>query len=170
MALALSQDERMLLASLPHEIGTTVAFAGRSGLFGTGKELFSSAQAVMAGARDFPNNELIATLVPDPKAADRSAELAEAREIRDWSTARMKSRGIDSPEKFKAMALEDCRAASILLGKLDAAQAAEYRRWALSVAEAVAQASTEGGFLGFGGERLSADEKAVIAEIRSALA
>ena len=170
MTMTLSNEERLLLASLPHEIGTTVAFAGRSGLFGTGKELFSSAQAIMAGAKQYPNNALIASLVPDPSAADRAAEMAEAREIRDWSSARLKSRGVTSPEKFKALALEDCRAASILLGKLDAAQAAEYRTWAMSVAESVAMASTEGGFLGFGGERLSADEKAVIEEIRAALA
>lgn len=169
MALNLTDDERLLLASLPHEIGSAVAFAGRSGLFGTGKELFTSAQAVLAGARDYPNNELIQSIVPDPKASDRSAEMAEAVKIRDWSTARMKAKGIKSPEAFTALALEDCRAASALLAKLDPAQAAEYRRWALSVADSVAQASTEGGFLGFGGERLSESEKKLIGEVQTAL-
>jgi hypothetical protein len=170
MALILTDDERMLLASLPHEIGSAVAFAGRSGLFGTGKELFTGAQAVLAGARDYPNNELIQAIVPDPKAADRSAEMAEAVKVRDWGTARIKARGVASPEAFTALALEDCKAASALLARLDATQAAEYRRWAMSVADSVAQASTEGGFLGFGGERLSAAEKKLIGEIQAALA
>jgi hypothetical protein len=169
MALNLTDDERMLLASLPHEIGSAVAFAGRSGLFGTGKELFTSAQAVLAGARDYPNNELIQGIVPNPTASDRSAEMAEAVKIRDWSTARIKARGVQSPAAFTALALEDCKAASALLAKLDPTQAAEYRRWALSVADAVAQASTEGGFLGFGGERLSEAETKLIAEIQAAL-
>lgn len=76
MALNLTEDELQLLASLPQSIGSAVAFAGRSGLFGTGKEMFASGQALMAGAKDYPGNELIQAIVPDPNAADKSAELA----------------------------------------------------------------------------------------------
>ena len=50
-----------------------------------------------------------------------------------------------------------------------AEQAAQYREWALSVAEKVAMASTEGGFLGFGGTRLSDAEKALIEQLKTAL-
>ena len=39
----------------------------------------------------------------------------------------------------------------------------------LAVAEKVANAAKEGGFLGFGGERVSAGEKALIDNIKSAL-
>lgn len=170
MALNLTDDELQLLATLPQAIGSAVAFAGRSGLFGTGKEMFASGQALMAGVKDYPRNELIQAIVPDPSAEDKNAELAQARKSRDWAMARMKAKGITSAEKLSAQTLEDAReAAQILNGKLDATVASEYRAWAMSVAEKVAMASTEGGFLGFGGTRLSDAEKDVIAQIKTAL-
>ena len=57
----------------------------------------------------------------------------------------------------------------MLDSKVDPAQAAQYRQWALGVAEKVAMASTEGGFLGFGGTRLSDAEKALIEQLKTAL-
>lgn len=170
MALNLTEEELQLLASLPQSIGSVVAFAGRSGLFGTAKEMFASGQALMAGVKDFPGNELIEAIVPNPAAADKSAELEQARKTRDWAMARLKAKGITSAEKMAAQTLEDAREAAQLLDtKVDPAQAAQYRQWALAVAEKVATASTEGGFLGFGGTRLSDAEKAIIDQIRAAL-
>ncbi len=170
MALNLSDDELQLLATLPQAIGSSVAFAGRSGLFGTGKELFTSGQALMAGIKDFPDNELIRAIVPDPHAADKHGELAQARATRDWATARMKAQGISSAEQLTAQTLADARAVAALLdSKIDPMQATQYRQWALSMAEKVAMASTEGGFLGFGGTRLSDAEKTLIEQIKVAL-
>ena len=91
MPVNLSEDELQLLAALPQAIGSAVAFAGRSGLFGTGKEMFASGQALMAGAKDYPGNELIQAIVPDPQAADKGTELDQARKTRDWAMARMKA-------------------------------------------------------------------------------
>ena len=170
MALNLTEDELQLLASLPQSIGSAVAFAGRSGLFGTGKEMFASGQALMAGIKDYADNELIQAIVPDPHAADKSAELDQARKTRDWAMARLKAKGVTSAEKLTAQTLEDAReAAQILDSKVDPAQAAQYRQWALGVADKVAMASTEGGFLGFGGTRLSDAEKSLIEQLRTAL-
>lgn len=170
MALNLTEDELQLLATLPQSIGSAVAFAGRSGLFGTGKEMFASGQALMAGVKDYPDNALIQAIVPDPAAADKSAELERARKTRDWAMTRMKAKGITSAERLTAQTLQDAReVAQLLDGKVDAAQAAQYRQWALSVAEKVAMASTEGGFLGFGGTRLSEAEQTLIEQIKTAL-
>ena len=170
MPVNLSEDELQLLAALPQSIGSAVAFAGRSGLFGTGKEMFASGQALMAGVKDYPGNELIQAIVPDPSAADKSAELDQARKTRDWAMARMKAKGITSAEKLTAQTLDDAReAAQLLSSKVDTNTASQYRAWAMGVAEKVAMASTEGGFLGFGGTRLSDDEKAIIAQIKTAL-
>ena len=170
MAPNLSEDEMMLLATLPQAIGSCVATAAGSGLLGTGKELFASGQAVMAGLKDYPGNALIQALVPDPSAEDKSAELAQARATRDWAMARLRSKGIHTPAQMAALTLEDARAVARLLdSRVDPAQAAQYRAWALSVAEKVAMAATEGGFLGFGGTRLSEAEQALIAQLRAAL-
>lgn len=169
MALNLTNDEQQLLASLPHTIGSAMAFAGNSGLFGTGKEMFTNSMALMEGMKQYPNNELIRAILPDPAAADRSAELNEMRATRDWMQARAKDRQIDSPEKLATLAVQDASAANALLARLDAAQAAEYRQWVLAAAEKVAMASTEGGFLGFGGERFSAGEKKLLSDLKIAL-
>ena len=166
----LSPDEWQLLATLPQAIGSSVAVAGRSGLFGTGKELFASGEALMAGAKAYPDNELIRALVPDPHAADKHGELAQARATRDWASARMKALGIHSAAQLTAQTLADARSVAALLDrKVEPLQAAQYRAWALSVAEKVAMAASEGGVLGFGGARLSATERQLIDELRAAL-
>lgn len=170
MLAQLDQDERQLLATLPQTIGSAMAFAGRSGLFGTGKEMVASAQGMMAGLKDYPNNELIKAIVPSLGASDRDAEIARVKESRDWAVARMKSKGIDNPEKFSAMALEDVRtAAALLASKASPQEANEYKAWVMKLAESVANAATEGGFLGFGGERLSEGERKLLGEIKTAL-
>ena len=165
-----SEDELMLLATLPQAIGSCVATAAGSGVLGTGKELCASGQAVMAGLKDYPDNALIQALVPDPSAADKHGELAQARATRDWALARLKERNIRTPAQMAALTLEDARAVALLLdSRVEPAQAAQYRQWAMSVAEKVAMAATEGGFLGFGGTRLSEAEQALIAQLREAL-
>ena len=72
MPVNLSEDELQLLAALPQSIGSAVAFAGRSGLFGTGKEMFASGQALMAGVKHYPGNELTRPSCPTPRPPTRA--------------------------------------------------------------------------------------------------
>ena len=58
---------------------------------------------------------------------------------------------------------------AILEGKVPPDQAEGYKKWLLGIAGKVANAATEGGFLGFGGERVSAAETAAINELASSL-
>jgi hypothetical protein len=168
MAVNYSEDELYLLATVPQMVGSAMAFAGSSGLFGTGKEMFVSAQSVLAGVKDYPNNTLIQAVVPN-LAGDRQAAMEKAKKSRDWAMARLKAKGINSSETLRMQALEDCRtAADLLASKSSNQEATEYKQWALSVAEKVAMASSEGGFLGFGGERLSAGEKQLLEELQTA--
>lgn len=164
-----TEEEMNLLSALPQTIGSAMAFAGSSGLFGTGKEMFASAAGVMEGLKAHPNNTLINAIVPNPQAADRGAEIDRMKKVRDWTVARMKTAGIDSAEKFTAAAVEDAKAANALLAKATPQEAAEYRQWVMQVAEKVANASTEGGFLGFGGERLSQGERDLLGQLQGAL-
>jgi hypothetical protein len=169
MSLNYTEEELNLLANTPHIIGAAMAFAGSSGLFGTGKEMFTNAQAVMAGIKDFPNNALIQTILPDAKG-DASAAMDKMKKVRDWGVARMKAKGVDSAQKFQSEAVEDCKAvAALLAAKATPEEATEYKQWAMSIAEKVAMATTEGGFLGFGGERFSANEKQLFGEIEKAM-
>src|SRR5262245_42711399 len=114
MAENYSEDELHLLATVPQMVGSAMAFSASSGLFGTGKELFASAQSVLAGVKDYPNNALIQSVVPN-LAADREGAMEKAKKSRDWAMARLKAKGITSSEQLRAQALEDCRAAAGLL-------------------------------------------------------
>lgn len=167
--MSYSDGELALLAYVPQVIGSAVASAANSGLFGTGKELFASSTSILEGVKTYPSNALIRQIVPDP-AGDRGKAIEQMRRVRDWSMARLKEKGVDSSEKLRAQALADARAAAELVAaKSPAAEAQEYKHWALSVAEKVAAAATEGGFLGFGGERISAAERQIIDQIKGAL-
>lgn len=59
-----SDDEQLLLAMLPSEIGSAVAFSEKSGPIGTAKEMMASAKSALANAKDYPDNPLIQNLIP----------------------------------------------------------------------------------------------------------
>lgn len=167
--MAYTEDDLNLLSTVPQLIGSAVASASGSGLFGTGKELFANANAILDGLKSYPGNALIKQLLPDPKV-DRAAAVEKMKKTRDWAMARLKAKGIDTAEKLKAQTLEDTRAAAaILAAKSTASEAEEYRQWALSIAEKVANAASEGGFLGFGGVQVTPAEKSLIDDVRKAL-
>ncbi|MFC6592267.1 hypothetical protein ACFP81_09840 [Deinococcus lacus] len=65
-----------------------------------------------------------------------------------------------------ARSLEAVRQALWLVdSKLSSEDAQAYRQMLSAVAERVAQAAKEGGFMGFGGEQVSAQEKVVIEQL-----
>ncbi len=162
-----TEEEQLLLTSTPSLIGSAMAFAEGSGL-GTIKELFANAKTFIGGAKVFPENEIIVGVLPNLE--DRKEAMAKAKEFREKSMERLKEKGIDSHEKLNAQLISDCEAVSALLTeKATPQEATEYKEWAMSVAENVAKAAKEGGFLGFGGERISGGEKEVFSKIAQAL-
>jgi len=75
-----------------------------------------------------------------------------------------------SPESIKSHALEACRQVAALLDrKAPPVEAEGFKRWLLGVSTRVADAAKEGGFLGFGGTRVSEQETAALKEIAAAL-
>ena len=59
--------------------------------------------------------------------------------------------------------------ASAILDEREPADAAAFKSWLFSVSRRVAEAASEGGFLGFGGVQVSAAERATLDEIAEAL-
>jgi hypothetical protein len=162
-----TDEEQQLLTSTPSLIGSSMAFAEGSGL-GTIKELFANAKTYIGGAKQFPNNEIIVGVLPNLE--DRKDAMAKAKEMREKMMNRLKQNEIDSHEKLKTQLLNDCKAINTLLSEKSSLEEAEdYKEWAMSVAENVAKAAKEGGFLGIGGERISVGEKELFAEVAEAL-
>jgi hypothetical protein len=66
--------------------------------------------------------------------------------------------------------LEELREVNELVtAKATPEEAAAFRRWLLAAAQAAADAGKEGGFLGFGGEQVSAGEQRMLDQVRAAL-
>jgi hypothetical protein len=67
-------------------------------------------------------------------------------------------------------ALANCQeVAGLLQSKASPQEAEDYKRWLLVIAQRVASAAKEGGFLGFGGSQVSKSEAATLNEIAAAL-
>lgn len=162
-----TKEEIFLLSTTPSLIGSSMAFAEGSGL-GTVKEIFSSAKSVMSGIKQYPDNQLIQAILPNLE--DRKEAMAQAKEYREKGVARMKELGINSHEKMRELLIKDCQEVSRLLAeKSNSEEAAEYKEWSMSVAENVAKAAKEGGFLGIGGTQISQAEIELFNQIADAL-
>lgn len=158
-----TEDEWFLLISTPSMIGASVAAAGQSG-FGTVAEMAASLQAVAGAGKTFPNNRLIAEITK--RAENRDEAKAEAVKYKERAMAKLKGK---KPEDLTQEMLEDTRRVVALLQQKAPDALEDYKTWSLDIAEKVASAAKEGGFLGFGGERVSASERALIDEIKAAL-
>lgn len=162
-----TDTEQQLLATTPLMVGSAMAFAESSGL-GTVKELFASAKSYIDALEAYPENEIIQGVLPH--LDDRKQAKERTKALREDAISRLKENGIDSQEKMRAMLLQDSETvASVLAQKASEKEAREYREWAMAIATSVASAAREGGFLGFGGTRVSEGEKKLFAEIAHAL-
>jgi hypothetical protein len=73
------------------------------------------------------------------------------------------------PAEIKAKCIETLRQVGMLLDAKAPADSSAFKGWLRQISQHVAEAATEGGFLGIGGVPVSEAEKATLAEISSAL-
>jgi len=66
-------------------------------------------------------------------------------------------------------AIDSLREAAAIVNAKAPENAPAFKAWLRQIAQKAAEASTEGGFLGFGGVQVSDAEKATLAEISTAL-
>jgi hypothetical protein len=75
-----------------------------------------------------------------------------------------------TPDKVQAAAAEILKRTSALLAqKATPEETTEIKQWLAKIAQATAEATKEGGFLGFGGTLVSDQEKTALATVNSAL-
>jgi hypothetical protein len=150
-------EELHLLREIIPLTGFAVAVAGNSGIIGTFKEAHATAKGLGEAAAKYPQNELIQSLLKD---------FSQNRPIMP------KYNPLDGgiQEKIKTDALEKTRQVIALLTQKSSTQeVTEFKQWILTVSENVANAAKEGAFLGIGGERVSAAEKAVLNDLQGVL-
>jgi hypothetical protein len=143
---AFNAEEWSTLTTAPALTAMGVAMADRGG---TLRESVSMARAYTAARRD-ESSELVREVVSAPPAIDPS--------------------GLQAPDGVSRVAADRLREAVTLLeDKATPEELADYRRFVIAVAETVAGAHREGGFLGVGGRDVSDREQAALDDIRATL-
>lgn len=153
-------EEWKAILGSPMLAGMAVTLGDPSGLWGTMKEGIASGRALLEAKNEPGANELVKALVAD-------LETSEGRTAaRDGIKAELTGK---SPQDIKAQAIATLAQVGATLEAKAPADAQAFKSWLAHVAQQVAQASSEGGFLGFGGVPVSDAEKATLAEINQAL-
>ena len=148
-----SADEWDLLRSSPMMAGFLVVMASPSGPIGLVQESSAMTKLVLEAATS-AETPLLRSLSEDLKSSMTIPRVPAGA----------------TPASVQAAATEILRRTSDLLEKkATPEEAAESKRWLTKVAQATAEATKEGGFLGFGGTLVSEEEKAAVASVASTL-
>ena len=151
-------DEWKLLLESVMMSGIAVTAAEPSGLWGTLKESFASARTMASGKAG--SSDLIKALVAD-------FETSEGRTIaREGLSAQLKG---SKPAEIKAKSIAALDQAAALLDAKAPGEAAAVKAWLRQVSHNVAEASKEGGFLGFGAVQVSEGEQSMLEQLRVTL-
>ena len=123
--------------------GVAITAAEPSGLFGSLKEAFASASA-LARVKSAPaSNELTNAVVASLTSRDETVGAREG--------IKTLFKGASSSADVKARALNALGQLSALLDQKARSDARPFKEWLLHISQNVAEASSEGGFLGIGG-------------------
>ena len=157
---AFTSDEWKTLLESVMAAGLAVTAAEPSGLWGLLKESFASGTLLAKAKMDTGSNPLIKAVVDDFATSEGRAT------SRDGLKEKLGER---KPAEIKTACIE-------ILGKVDGILSAKapgdadpFKNWLRQISQSVAEASTEGGFLGIGGVAVSDAEKATVSEISRTL-
>lgn len=154
-----TEEWNMLLAG-PMLAGMAVTFADPSGLIGMLQEGWAGARSMLDPKTNPAASALAKAIADDLGTSDgrTSAHQFVKSRLTGKSAAELK------PQIMQALA----DIASLLDNKAGG-EASAVKTWLKETAQRVAQASTEGGFLGFGGVTVSDAEKATLDDVAKVL-
>jgi hypothetical protein len=156
-----SPDEWNQLLQSPQMVSLAVAASSPSGPLGAVQEMWAAGKLLARVKTGGSSNEIITAIVDDISTADGRSRAQEG--VRDLF------KGLTA-EQVRTKAIDSVKAVGGLVDlKVGGALAADFKQWLGSVSQSVAEAATEGGFLGFGGTAVSDAEKATLKDISMAL-
>lgn len=153
-------DEWKLLLQSVMVAGIAVTAAEPSGLWGMLREGTASARTLLQAKTDPGANSLVSALVSDFEASEGITV------VREGLQERLKG---SRPDEIKTKCIAILQQASDIVASKAPEAATAFKTWLYRISESVAEAAKEGGFLGFGGVKVSDAEKATLAEISAAL-
>jgi len=135
--------------------GFAVTAADPSGLWGLLKETFASGRALIKARSSAGANELMKAIVSEMQSSEgRTA-------AREYVNSRLQGAKSAKSEEIKTRAIETLGQAAAIVDQKAPSDG--------HISTNVAEASKEGGFLGFGGIAVSDAEKATLSEIKTVL-
>jgi hypothetical protein len=151
-----SEEEWIQLLKAPTAAGLYIMMADPNFVIGTMKEALTVSSEIVKREKA-QNSELLAALLADFSDKDM------ARQARiDFD-----KKNLDSMREAAWNALR--KAVWILDQKATPDESSEIRQWLFELARKTAEAATEGGFLGFGGTRVSEKEEQALGELKNLL-
>lgn len=155
-----SSAEWEVLRDAPHLVVLAVALAGASGFFGSIAEAMAPSGIIRDALQG--SNQLLR------EVCEKEEATSSIESIKNLAKASGDFAGIQAA--LRKEAIDKSRAAIDLLRQKGAPEdMAAYRDFLIRLGDKVANAAKEGGFLGFGGERVSEHERTLLAELAEAV-
>lgn len=156
-------EEWKQIVTAPAAIIAAVIGVSPGGPIQIGQEVGAAVKAFERAAEELASNPLLAAVLVELKGRfEAYIGKAAPEDVVEFD--------IMALAKDPAAAAELCRSVvRILAAKAPAEQGEPFRRWLLTLAEAVAEAGKEGGFMGIGGEAVSPPERELLGELAAAL-
>ena len=139
--------------------GMYVSMVASSGPIDTAKEAIAISKSLTDLVKKGSTNQLIATLIDEVKP--KEGEAVQSREAIAIN--------VKTPQELHKATIDTLQQANAALTKATPEEVTEYKQLIMTVAQRVAEAGKEGGFMGVGGTRVSPAETKAIQEIRDAL-
>jgi len=149
-------EEWKQLLQAPGAAGLYIIMAEPNFVIGTMKEAWAVAGSILQKEKG-SNNELLAALLAEFKEREMVKQAQLKFDKKDLAAAKKTA--------FDALSM----AAQILEKKATKEEVTEIKAWLYEVSVKAANAAREGGFLGFGGEKVSENEKIALQEIADLL-
>jgi hypothetical protein len=155
-----SATEWETLRDAPHAVVLAVAAAGGSGLFGSIQEAMAPAGVLVEALRG--ENQLLRQI------CDKEEIKASIESLKDMAKSSNDFKSIQAI--YRRAAIDKSQSGLDLLKRKGTPEdVAAFRSFLLKLGEKVANAAKEGAFLGFGGVRVSEEERVILAELSQAL-
>jgi len=140
--------------------GMAVTAADPSGLIGVLKESMATGRSLLAAKSDPQSNELVRAVAADFETSEgRQAAREQLKSTLQGSSA----------GDVKARSIAALHGIATLIEAKAPDDAAGFKTWLQHIAAGAAEAANEGGFMGFGGVKVSDKERATLAELSGAL-
>lgn len=140
--------------------GIAVTAADPSGLWGVLQESAAHTKAVLEAGRSAEQCALLQAISAELEPSDSRRTVQDAVAEKLWGS---------TPSEVTGKALDVLRRAAAIVEAKTPTESQAFKMWLHGIGQRVAEAATEGGFLGFGGVRVSDQEKATLAQISAAL-